>query len=71
MGLDGIRVYIACHHNTVVQYIVTFLIMYLCLTAERKPGMKLSRLWWENPAMDILYIRVGRVAAGVEGVTGT
>ena len=33
--------------------------MYLCLAAEKKPGMRLSRRWWAQPAPDYLEIRVG------------
>ena len=61
--LEEIGVYIACLQNTVKHYIVDYPIMYLCLTAERKPGMCLSRKWWEKPALDIVGIRVGQVAA--------
>ena len=41
VGLDEIRVYIACHHNMVTQYIVTCTIMDLCLAADQRPGMRL------------------------------
>ena len=34
-----------------------------CLAAERTTGMYLSRRWWEQPALDIMGIRVGQVAA--------
>ena len=39
--------------------------MELCLEAERKPGMRLSRRWWEQHALDILGIRTGH--ATLEG----
>ena len=45
VGLEKIRMYIARRHNMVTQYIVTHPIMDLCLAAERKPGMRLSRRW--------------------------
>ena len=32
--------------------------MDLCLAAERNLGLHLSRRWWEQPALDILGIRV-------------
>ena len=38
--------------------------MDLCLAAERKSGMKLSRQRLEHPAMDILGIRMGNGEAG-------
>ena len=62
VGLEEIGVYIARRHNMVAQYIVTRPIMDLCLVAERDPVMRLSRRWWENPALDILGIRAGHRA---------
>ena len=47
--LEEIGVYISRHQNTVAQYIVTCPIMDLCLAAEHKTGMRLSRKWWEQP----------------------
>ena len=43
VGLGEIVVYIVRRQNTVAQYIATRPIMDLCLTAERKPVMRLSR----------------------------
>ena len=63
MGLEDIGVYISRRQNMVSQYIVTCPIMDLCLAAERKPGMRLSRRWWEQPSLDILGIRVSHDAA--------
>ena len=47
VGLEKIRDYIFCCQNMVAQYIITCHIMELCLVAEWKPGMRLSRRWWE------------------------
>ena len=63
VGLDEIGVYITFLHNTVAQYIATRPIMDLCLAAEQKPGLRLSRRRWEQPALDILGIRAGHAAA--------
>ena len=41
--LEKIGVYIVCRHNMVLRYIATRPIMDLCLAAERKTGMYLSR----------------------------
>ena len=71
VGLDNIGVYIKFHHNTVAQYIVTCPVVYLCLAAERRPVMQLSRRWWEKPAMNILGIRAGYEAAEMGGDMGT
>ena len=54
VGLEEIGVYIARCQNTIAQYIATRPIMDLCLVAERKTGMRLSRQWWEHPALDIM-----------------
>ena len=64
VGLEEIGVYIACRQNKVVQYLAARPIMDLCLLAERKPGLRLSRILWEHPAQDILGIRTGHAAAG-------
>ena len=69
-GLDDIGVYIARHQNTVSQYIATCPIMDLYLVENRNPGMRLSRRWWEQPAMDIRVIIVGHVAAEGGGGEG-
>ena len=57
--------YIVRLQKTIAQYIAIHNIMDLCLAAERKPGMGLSRRWWEHPTLDIMGIRAGQVA--VEG----
>ena len=56
VGLEEIGVYIARRQNTFAQYIATRPIMDLCLVAERNPGMRLSRRWWEQPSLDIIGI---------------
>ena len=62
VGLEEIGVYIDRHHNMVNQYIANCLTMELCLTAEQKPRMLLSRRWREQPALDILGKRAGHAA---------
>ena len=68
--LEEIGVYISRLQSTATQYIVTLPIMDLCLAAEKNPGMCLSRLWWDQPALDILGIRAGHVAIEGGGVQG-
>ena len=63
VGLENIGLYIYLQHNTVTQYIANHPIMDLCLAAEHRPGLRLSRQWWEQPAMDILGIRAGHSEA--------
>ena len=70
VGLEYIGVYINRHQNAVAQYTATYPIMDLWLAAERNPGMRLSKQWWEHPVLDILGIRAGREAAEGGGATG-
>ena len=56
VGLEDIRVYISCRHNTIAQYIAIFPIMDLCLGVEQSPGMWLSQIWWDQPNLYILWI---------------
>ena len=70
VGLEDIGVYIALLHNTVTQYIANRPIMDLCLAAERKPGMCLSRQWWGQLALDTQRIRAGNVEAEGGGGDG-
>ena len=58
--LEEIGVYITRHQNTVAQYILIRPIVDLCLAAERKPGTRLSRWWWEQPTLDIMGIGLGQ-----------
>ena len=59
VGLAEIGVYIARQQNMVEHYIATRHIIDLCLSAEQNPGLRLSRQWWDHPALDILGIIVG------------
>ena len=71
VGLGEIGIYIARRHNMVAQYIATHPIIELCLEAEWKPGLRLSRRWWEQPAVYIMGIGVVQVAAeGREDIGG-
>ena len=63
VGLEEIRVYIARLQNMVAKYIATCPIMGLCVAVEQKPVIRLSRKWWDQPAMDILGIRVRHAEA--------
>ena len=62
VGLDEIGVYTACRQNTVTQYIFTRTIMDLCLSEDWKLGLRLSRGWREQTALDIPEIRAGHAA---------
>ena len=71
VGLDNIGVYISFCHNTVEQYIATYPITDLCMAVELRPGMRLLRIWWEKPDLDILGIRAGHLAVETGEETGT
>ena len=45
--------------------------MDFCLSAERNLGLRLSKQWWDQPAMDILGIRAGHAKAEGGEETGT
>ena len=67
VGLEDIGGCISGFQNTVAQYIATHHIMEFSLTADQKPGLRLSRIWWEQPTLDILGIMVGHAAAEGRG----
>ena len=70
VGLEYIGVYINRHQNAVAQYTATYPIMDLWLAAERNPGMRLSRRWWEQPTLDIMGIRERQVDTEEREETG-
>ena len=45
-GLQEVDNYVSRRQNKVIQFIVTRLIMDLCLVAEWRPGPQLYRRWW-------------------------
>ena len=46
-GLQEVDTYVSRHQNTVAQFITTSTIMYLCLEAEQRLGLRVSKRWWE------------------------
>ena len=53
VGLQEVETYIYCLHNTVIQFIATRTIMELCLAAERRPGSRVTKKWWEKDGLDV------------------
>ena len=51
-GVVRIRTSILRRQNTVAQFIATQPIMGLCEVAERRPGTRLPRRWWEQTGID-------------------
>ena len=56
-GLQEVDTYVSCCQNTVAKYIVTMLIMDLCLAAERRPGTRVYNQWWEQYEFDLEGMR--------------
>ena len=52
-GFEGIRKSVTRRQNTVAQYIVTRPILDLCEKANRWPGARVSRRWWEQYGIDL------------------
>ena len=53
VGLQEVKTYISRCHNTVAQLIFTRTIMYLFLEAERRPGSRVYKRWWDQESLDL------------------
>ena len=53
VGLEEVEVYILRHQNTVAQYIDTCTILDLCLEVEKRPGARVTTIWWEHACLDL------------------
>ena len=51
--LQEVETYVSRRQNTVAQFIATRPIMDLCLAAERRPGPRVSKRWWEQDGVDV------------------
>ena len=40
-------------HNTIANYITTFLILYMCLYSERRPVLWVAHILWDNGVLDL------------------
>ena len=52
-GFKGISKSIARRQNTVAQYIATQPILELCEWSDLRPGVRVSRSWWEQAGIDL------------------
>ena len=52
-GLEDIEDYTTRRHNTVPKYIATRLIMDLCKWSFWRPGVWVSRRWWEKEGLEL------------------
>ena len=71
-GLEEVETYITRRQNTVAQYIATQPILELCEEAERRPGARVSKRWWEQEGINLAGARVVTAAETeeVDGATG-
>ena len=51
--LQEVETYVSRRQNTVAQFIASRPIMDLCLAAERRPGPRVSKRWWEQDGVDV------------------
>ena len=52
-GLQELETYISRRKNTVEKFIEVRTIMDLGLEAERRPGSRVSRRWWEQEGLEL------------------
>ena len=71
-GFQEVDTYISRRQNTVTQFIVTRPIMDLCLVAERRPGSRVTKRWWEQDGLGVEGIRTAaREEEQIEGEDDT
>ena len=70
-GFEGIGTYITRRQNTVAQYIVTRPILDLCELSSRRPGVRVSRRWWEKEGIELEGANKRTVAAAGSDVEDT
>ena len=56
-GLQEVETYFSFHHNIVAQFITTRPIIDRCLAAEKIPGPRVSKRWWNQDRVDVEGIR--------------
>ena len=59
-GLEDMETYFLRRKNTIAQYITTSPILELCLEVERKPGVRVVKIWWEKVG---LYLGITQAEA--------
>ena len=53
VGMQEVETYVSCRQNTGAQFIATRPIMDLCLEAERRPGTRVSKRWWDQHRVNV------------------
>ena len=61
--LEELETYVLGFQNDISQYIVTHLILEMCLAAKWWPGTRVACWWWEYVG---IVLKVARVVAGLE-----
>ena len=56
-GLREVGTYVYLFHNTAAQFITTRPIVDLCLAAERMPGSRVTKQWWDQDGLDVEGMR--------------
>ena len=71
MGIVRIRTSILRRQNTVAQFIATRSILDLCEKANRRPGARVPRRWWDQTGIDWKGARERAEAEAEETDPGT
>ena len=67
-GLREVGTYVYLFHNTAAQFITTRPIVDLCLAAERMPGSRVTKRWWDQDVLDVEGMRTeAQEAERIEG----
>ena len=62
--LQEVDTYISCRQNTVAQFILTRPIMDLFMAAQRRPGSRVAKRWWEQGGMRMADQEAERTEGG-------
>ena len=54
VGFKGIKKSVTRRQNTVVEFIATRPILDLCERSTRRPGARVSWIWWEQAGIDLV-----------------
>ena len=65
-GFEDMGAYVLKSQNTVVQYIATRTILYLCKKTVRRPGAWVARRWWYQEVLDLAGARAVALASSDE-----
>ena len=65
VGLEEVKTYVLRRQNTITHYIVTRLILDICLVADKWPGAQVKRRWWYQAGINFDK-EDGRVAERTE-----